>query len=223
VESLSDNRTDALPSRRMGCHGRAMMPRAAIRAALLISTAALALAGCKREKLPQSLVGDFPVPGTYALAGDTITVWKRVRRPDGAWRFHSFSITPGGTVEYLEEPERVEAPTEQEDAADLIEKRKGFVLPTGEFEAIRSGAAQLRPAALGPHDPIGGYAGEVVPKGCSLDTSQPRLAGINFLNRGNWGSFALQSGCQSQQARAASEVMNGIFDRLERAESAAPR
>src|SRR5262245_52688611 len=104
------------------------------------------LVACGRhDEAPRSLVGDFAAPGTYALAGDTLTVWKRVRLPDGAWRFQSYSITPGGTVDYLDEPERVEAPENPEDAQDLAEHREGFTLQHGEFEAIRSQAALLRP------------------------------------------------------------------------------
>jgi hypothetical protein len=157
------------------------------------------------------------VPGTYALAGDTITVWKRVQRPDGAWRFHAYSITPGGTVESLEELERVDAPAVSEEGLDFSEQRKGFALPQSEFEAIRTKAALLRPASLGPNDPVGGYGGEAYARGCAPDHAQPRAAGINFLNNANWGTFVLQPGCASASGRAAEAVMTDIFARLERA------
>lgn len=180
----------------------------------------LALSGCG-HKGARSLVGDFAAPGTYALAGDTITVWKRVRQPDGAWRFHSYSITPGATVEYLEEVERVGAPetvpTNGEEAEDFSELRKGFALPQSEFEAIRAKAALLRPASLGPSDPVGGYGGEAPPAGCTLDKTHPRLAGVNFLNSANWGAFILQEGCSGEAASAATAAVTELFDRLDRA------
>jgi hypothetical protein len=180
----------------------------------------LTLGGCG-DKGARSLVGDFAAPGTYALAGDTITVWKRIRQPDGAWRFHSYSITPGATVEYLEEPERVGAPENAfangEERETFSELRKGFALPQAEFEAIRARAALLRPASLGPDDAIGGYGGEAPPAGCTLDKAHQRLAGVNFLNSANWGAFILQEGCSGQAASAATAAVTEIFDRLDRA------
>lgn len=181
----------------------------------LIATAALS--ACHEKKEPSSLVADFPVPGTYALAGDTLTVWKRTQQPSGAWQFHAYSITPGGTVEALEELERVDAPAVSEEALDFSERRKGFTLPQSEFETIRSKAALLRPASLGPKDPVGGYGGEAYARGCAPDKTQPRIAGINFLNNANWGAFILQPGCSSASGRAAEAVMTDIFTRLERA------
>jgi hypothetical protein len=177
-----------------------------------------ALTGCGRAKPPQtSLVGDFPVPGTYALAGDTITVWKRVPQPNGTALFSSYSITPGGTVEYFAAREETTIPDVSEEGEDFSEHRKGFALPQREFEAIRTAAAMLRPGSLGPIDPVGGYGGEVVPKGCRLDPKQPRMVGINFLNHGNWGTFTLQAGCQGANATAATALVGDIFDRLDRA------
>lgn len=184
-------------------------------ARILAPIAVLALCGC--EQAPRSLVGDFPAPGIYALAGDTITVWKRIRQPDGAWRFHSYSVTPGGTVEYLEELERLGAPDDPEEAQDFAEQRQGFALPPGEFEAVRSQAALLRPASLGPDDPVGGYGGEAYPPGCPFDKTRPRVAGVNFLNDANWGAFVLQAGCQSEGAKPAAAAMTQLFDRLDRA------
>lgn len=189
-------------------------------ARLLVPTALFALAACDAEEGPRSLVSDAAAPGTYALAGDTLTVWKRVRQPDGIWRFESYSITPGGTVEYLKEPELVDVPENPELDRDLAEHRQGFALPQPEFEAIRTQAALLRPASLGPQVPVGGYGGEAVAAGCTLDPEQPRIAGINYLNGGNWGAFVLQPGCGSANAKAAAAVMTGIFDRLERAAQA---
>jgi hypothetical protein len=188
------------------------------RSALFVLTAALVLAGCVRSKPPQrSLVGDFPAPGIYALAGDTITIWKRVPQPNGTALFYSYSITPGGTVEYLAAREQTDIPDISEDGADFSEHRKGFALPHSAFEAVRAKAARLRPGSLGPVNPVGGYGGEVVPAGCALDPVQPRIAGINFLNRANWGTFTLQSGCQGANANAASALVGEIFDRLGRA------
>src|SRR5438552_4004849 len=103
VSPLRETGLRALPDRSLRCQKNGMSVR------LLVLTATLPLCGCG-HKGARSLVGDFTAPGTYALAGDTITVWKRIRQPDGAWRFHSYSITPGATVEYLEEVERVGAP-----------------------------------------------------------------------------------------------------------------
>lgn len=188
-----------------------------MRLCFLILVATLALSACGKPATTRSLVGDFAAPGAYALAGDTITVWKRVQQPDGTWRFHSWSITPGGTVEYLEELERIGAPDNPEEALDFAEQRQGFPLPRAEFEAIRSQAALLRPTALGPDDPVRGYGGEAYPLGCPTDKAQPRVAGINFLNKTNWGSFVLQAGCASEDAKAATVVMTDLFDRLERA------
>ena len=184
----------------------------------LTLTAALALTACGKPPAPtQSLVGAFPAPGTYALAGDTLTVWRRVEQPGGGWRFHSWSITPGGTVEELEELERLGAPADPEQAQDFSEKRHAFTLPQAEFEAIRSQAALLRPQALGPEDPVAGYAGEAHPIGCAADPAQPRVAGINFLNGGNWGAFVLHAGCTGMGGDAARAAMDRIFARLERA------
>jgi hypothetical protein len=183
--------------------------------------ALLALAGCGRHSGPQSLLGDFAAPGTYVLAGDTITVWKRLRQPNGAWRFHSYSITPGGTVEALEQVEQSDLPQnasqDGEESVDTAELRKGFALPQSEFEAIRARAALLRPASLGPTDAVGGYGGEVPPAGCTLDKGRQRLAGINFLNSANWGTFVLQDGCDGEAAGAATAALDEIFDRLDRA------
>ena len=185
----------------------------------LALSAALALCGCKQQEPPaRSLVGDAPAPGIYTLAGDTITVWQRVRLPDGMWRFHSWSITPGGTVEYLDTPERTDEPGDlEESAADLVERRQSFVLPQNEFEALRKQAALLRPLALGPDDPVRGYAGEAYPRGCIPTKAQPSLAGINFLNKANWGAFVLPPGCGSEEAKAASSVTAQIADRLAKA------
>ncbi|MBW8753659.1 MAG: hypothetical protein JF595_05840 [Sphingomonadales bacterium] len=189
-----------------------------MRLRILILTAALALTGCGKHPATKSLVGDFAAPGVYAIAGDTITVWKRVRQPDGAWRFHSYSITPGGTVEYLETPETADTPGDLEETpADLAERRKSFALPQSEFEAIRGRVALLRPASLGPTDPVGGYGGETTPAGCTLDRAQRRIAGVNFLNRVNWGGFVLQSGCTARNAAQATAVVAELFDRLDRA------
>jgi hypothetical protein len=191
------------------------MPALPSRSALLV---VLAIAGChKPPPPPQSLVGDFPVPGAYVLAGDTITAWQRVRQPDGASRFQSYSITPGGTVEYLDEPEHGEAAPGEEQVAQPGEQRKAFALPLTEFAAIRGKAALLRPSSLGPRNPIGGYGGEVVPRGCALDDDGPRLAGITFLNDANWGVFVLQDGCASPAATQAGAALADIFGRLERA------
>lgn len=178
---------------------------------------ALVLSGCGEPSTSRSLVGDFAAPGTYALAGDTLTVWRRVQQPDGAWRFQSWSITPGGTVEYLEELERIGAPDNPDDVLDFAEQRQGFALSRADFEAIRSQTALLRPASLGPGDPVGGYGGEAFPGGCTPDKAQPRIAGINFLNKANWGAFILPSNCASEDAKAATAVMTGLFDRLARA------
>lgn len=185
----------------------------------LALSAALALCGCKQQPPPtRSLVGEAEAPGIYALAGDTITVWQRVRQPDGMWRFHSWSITPGGTVEYLDTPERADTPSDlEETAADLAERRQSFALPQSEFEAIRSQAALLRPLTLGPDDPVRGYAGEAYPRGCTPDKAQPSLAGVNFLNKTNWGSFNLSPGCAGEGAKAASAVMTQIVERLAKA------
>jgi hypothetical protein len=182
-----------------------------------LTLALLALSGCHKPKGPQSLVGDFTAPGIYALAGDTITVWKRIQQPNGAWRFYSYSITPGGTVEALEELERVDAPADGEEPQDFSELRKGFALPPSEFAAIRAEAALLRPASLGPRDAVGGYGGEAAPVGCALDKAGPRLAGVNFLNSANWGAFVLQDGCTGDAAARANAAVTDIFDRLERA------
>ena len=104
-----------------------------------------------------------------------------------------------------------------EQAQDFSEKRHAFTLPQAEFEAIRSQAALLRPQALGPEDPVAGYAGEAHPIGCAADPAQPRVAGINFLNGGNWGAFVLQAGCTGMGGDAARAAMDRIFARLERA------
>jgi hypothetical protein len=176
------------------------------------------LAGCGQGKPAQlSLVGDFPVPGTYALAGDTITFWKRVPEPDGTALFYSYSISPGGTVDYLAMREQTNMPDISEEGEDFSEHRKGFALPQSEFETIRGKAAQLRPGSLGPDDPVGGYGGEVVPKGCRLDPAQARIVGINFVNHANWGTFTLQQGCHGTSANAANALVGEIFDRLQRA------
>lgn len=183
---------------------------------------ALALCACKQPIPPtRSLVGDAAAPGIYALAGDTITVWQRVRLPDGMWRFHSWSITPGGTVEFLDTPERADEPAE-ESATDLAERRQSFALPQSEFEALRKQAALLRPTALGPDDPVRGYAGEAHPRGCTPDKAKPSLAGINFLNKSNWGSFVLPTDCASQDGKAASGVMTEIVGRLNAASAQPP-
>ena len=185
---------------------------------LLALLAAAALCGCEQAPAPtRSLVGEFAAPGAYALAGDTITVWQRVQEPSGAWRFRSYSITPGGTVESLDELEPLGAPENTEERLDFAERRQGFTLPQGEFEAIRLQAALLRPGALGPVDPVGGYGGEAYPGGCAPDKAQPRVGGINFLNKINWGAFILQPGCASQDGKAAAAVMTQIVGRLERA------
>jgi hypothetical protein len=187
-----------------------------LRIALL--AALLTLAGCGKGKPPpMSLVGDFPVPGTYALAGDTIIIWKRIPQPNGTALFSSFSITPGGEVYTLAEREQTTIPDISEDGEDFSEHRKGFTLPQSEFEAIRTKLALLRPRSLGPVDPVGGYGGEVVPAGCTLDPAQPRIAGINFLNHANWGTFTLQAACQGANATAASGLLSDIFGRLDRA------
>ena len=199
------------------CHETGMTMR------LLALTALFALAACDPEEGPRSIVGDFAAPGTYALAGDTLTVWRRVPEPGGFSRFQSYSITPGGTVEYLDEPERVDVPANPETAADLSEHRESFALPPADFEAIRAQSALLRPASLGPNHPVGGYGGEAVAAGCALKQEQPRLAGINFLNGGNWGSFVLQPGCGSSAAKAAADAMARIFSRLEAAATAPKR
>lgn len=184
---------------------------------ILALAATLALAACDERPAPkQSLVGDFAAPGAYAIAGDTLTVWQRVQQPGGAWRFHSWSITPGGAIEYLEELERLGAPENPEEAQDFSEQRRSFTLPQAEFEALRAQAALLRPHALGPEDPVGGYAGEVYPAGCAFDPAQPRVAGINFLNSRSLGSFALQAGCATDKAREATAVMTQILERLNR-------
>lgn len=192
------------------------MDTSSLRVALVAGL--LALSGCGSSKpVQKSLVGDFPVPGVYALAGDTITVWKRIPQADGTALFTSYSITPGGTVESLAAREQTNMPDISEDGEDFSEHRRGFALPQGEFEAIRTKLALLRPGSLGPVDPVGGYGGEVVPAGCKLDPAQPRVAGINFLNHTNWGTFTLQSGCQAANAGAASALLSDIFGRLERA------
>lgn len=185
---------------------------------IVFLAALLTLAGCSKGKPPPtSLVGDFPVPGTYALAGDTITLWKRVPEPNGTAVFTSYSISPGGTVDYLATREQTNMPDISEDGEDFSEHRKGFALPQSEFETIRAKLAQLRPGSLGPVDPVGGYGGEVVPSGCRLDPAQPRIIGINFLNHANWGTFTLQPGCQGASASAASALLSDIFVRLDRA------
>jgi hypothetical protein len=200
-----------LPNRHGQCHERSMTPR------FFALSALLALAACKAEEGPRSLVGDFAAPGTYALAGDTLTVWRRVPQAGGLSRFESFSITPGGTVERMDELERIDVPANPETTPDFAEHRESFTLPRPEFEAIRTQAALLRPASLGSSLPVGGYGGEVAAAGCTLDPAQPRAAGINFLNGGNWGAFVSQPGCDSASAKAAAEAMGAIFIRLERA------
>jgi hypothetical protein len=195
------------------------MDRPPLRTLVLLT--AFALAGCHQPpKGPQSLVGNGPAPGLYSLAGDTLTVWRHVRRPDGAARFQAYSITPGGQVDYVDTPEQAATPGDaEEEVRDVSERRQGFALMQGEFEAIREKAALLRPASLGPDDPVGGYGGEARPDGCAPDPSQPRTAGINFINNANWGTFVLQPGCPRAAARAAQGVMTDIFDRLDRAAS----
>jgi hypothetical protein len=199
---------------------RAMVPSGGMIARtflFLTAPAALALTGCKPPPGPQSLVADGTAPGAYALAADTITVWQRSRRPQGGARFRAFSITPGGAVEYVDEPEVAVAVADTEEAQDMREQRKSFVLPRDEFEAIRAKAALLRPLSLGPDDPVGGYGGEVPPAGCALDPAQPRIAGINFLNHANWGTFVLQPGCTGERARAAAALLTELIERLDRA------
>ena len=181
----------------------------------LVLIAAFALFGCEAPpEGPRSLVDNRTAPPTWALAGDTITLWRRIALPNGAARFQSYSITPGGTVEYLDEFERGDA---AETIGDTSEKRQGFALPQAEFEAIRSQVALLRPLSLGPDSPVGGYGGEAFAMGCSHDPAPPRAAGVNFLNGGNWGAFVLQPECQSESARAAAAIVAQAFDRLERA------
>lgn len=184
---------------------------------LILLLAIAALAGCKETPREKSLVGDFAVPGAYALAGDTITVWKRLPQPGGGWRFQSYSITSGGTVEYLEESERLEAPANPEEAQDLPQMRQGFTLPQSDFEAIRGQVALLRPVELGPDDPVGGYAGEAYPIGCEAGDPTSREAGINFLNHANWGGFVLPAGCKSPAGDKAAAIVTQVFGRLERA------
>lgn len=190
----------------------------------LALSAVLALCSCKQPIPPtRSLVGNAAAPGIYAIAGDTITVWERIRQPDGMARFHSWSITPGGTVEFLDTPERTDEPADlEESAADLAERRRGFALPQSEFEALRKQAALLRPTALGPDDPVRGYAGEAYPSGCTHDKAKPGLAGINFLNKANWGSFVLPQDCATPDGKAASGVMTQIVGRLNAAAAQPP-
>jgi hypothetical protein len=172
----------------------------------------LTLGACQEKPATKSLVGDFPAPGVYALAGDTLTVWRRVQQPNGAWRLTAYSITPGGAVESVEELERLGAPDNPEEAQDFGEKRREFVLPQPAFETIRGQAALLRPQELGPADPVGGFGGEAQPAGCASDPAQMRLAGITFLNKANWGSFVLPAGCDG----AAAVAMGRILETLER-------
>jgi hypothetical protein len=194
-------------------------------ARILALSAFVALAGCngQQDEGPRSLVGDFAAPGVYALAGDTLTVWRRVPHPGGLSRFESFSITPGGAVERLSEPELVDAPANPEAGTDFAEHRETFDLPQSEFEALRAQAALLRPASLGPDLPVGGYGGEVVAAGCALDEKQPRAAGINFMNGRNWGGFISQPGCDTASAKAAEAALRDIFARLDRAAQTAKR
>lgn len=188
---------------------------------LLAPALTLALLGCQERPPTPSLVGDFGAPGIYALAGDTITVWRRAAHPDGSSRFQSYSISPAGTVEYLDEPERTGATVDPEAVVDTAEHRLSFVLPPADFAAIRAEAALLRPQSLGPADPVGGYGGEARPRGCEADAVQPRVAGIKFINAASWGDFVLQAGCASEQGREATAVMTRLFDRLARNASAA--
>jgi hypothetical protein len=188
--------------------------------ALLLTTS---LAACE-EKRPTSLVGEFAVPGAYALAGDTITVWRRDSRPGGGSRLLAYSITPGGSVEAVDEAERLGSaggPVEEAQAGGP-EQRRSFILPPQDFEAIRAAAARLRPAAMGPEDPVGGYVGQVSPRGCRQVDGQPGTAGINFLNAASWGTFVLQPGCSGEPAAAATVAMADIFARLDRASAGAP-
>jgi hypothetical protein len=206
----------------------------------LLVTITVALGACG-QAVPQarSLVGDHPVPGNYALAGDTITLWKRRAQPGGGTRLHAYSITPGGLVQFLDEAERSDAPLDPEGAQDAgqgaadgaprsaAERRLAFTLPAAELEAIRTQAALLRPAAMGPEDPVGGYAGEVRPRGCAADRDprgpRPLTAGINFLNGANWGAFVLLPDCTSPAGRAADRALSAMFDHLENAMRAAER
>ena len=71
-----------------------------------------------------------------------------------------------------------------------------------------------------PADPVGGYAGEAQPLGCPPNPAEPRVAGINFMNRASWGSFVLQTGCKGEKGAAAMAAMARIFARLERAAAA---
>jgi hypothetical protein len=186
---------------------------------LLALSVVLALCGCQQQPPPtRSLVAEAAAPGVYALAGDTITVWQRVRLSDGMSRFHSWSITPGGTVEYLDTPERADKPEDLEESpTDLAERRGSFALPQAEFEAIRAQARLLRPTTLGPEDPVGGYGGEAYPHGCTPNKGEQRIAGINFMNKANWGAFIQPADCASEGARATTAVMAEIFDRLTKA------
>lgn len=185
----------------------------------------LSLLGCDKPRPdPRSLVSNRPAPKAYALAGDTITVWRRIKQADGTWRFHSYSITPGGTVEYLDELERIEAFESTEDSQPVVaERRHGFVLSPQAFTAIRAQAALLRPAALGPEDPVRGYGGEAYPLGCAADKTKPAIAGINFLNSGGWGAFVMPTDCTSDNGRAASAALDQIVDQLEQAARAPTR
>ncbi len=195
---------------------------ASIAAGVLAAVAGLA--ACGREEATRSLVGDFAAPGTHALAGDTITVWRSRHRPDGTWLFESWSITPGATVAYRREVERLDPalalPAEALSASDPPDRT--FALPPAEFEWVRYRAALLRPQALGPEDAVQGYAGEAVPAGCALAPEAPRLGGVNFLNAASWGAFVLQPGCTGAGADAAGATFADLLARLERAAHAAP-
>jgi hypothetical protein len=184
------------------------------RAALLSTVFALCACG-QPAPARKSLIGDHPAPKNYALAGDTITLWQRRQQPNGGSRLHAYAIAPGGAVEHLDEVERGDAPTNPEDAPAAAETRLAFTLSPAALEKIRFDAARLRPTAMGPGDPVGGYAGEARPLGCPADASQPRAAGVNFLNGANWGAFVLDPACTSDAGRDAADTVTRLFDQLE--------
>lgn len=196
-----------------------MMPRARFLLALVPAL----VGGCKQPG-PPSIVGDFAAPGIYALAGDTITVWRRDDQEGRTTRLRAYSITPSGTVEGLEEMERTEVSAGEPEEAEALpgERRRSFALPPQEFAAIRAQAALLRPQSLGPEDPVGGYGGQAAPTGCSFVPGQSGSAGVNYLNGMNWGAFVLQPACRGASADAARATLADMFLRLDHAAALVP-
>ena len=194
-----------------------------LRARFFLSIVPALVGGCE-QPAPRSIVGDFEAPGTYALAGDTITVWRRDGDSGGTSRLRAYSITPSGTVEALEEVERAEVSADAPEEVEPLpgERRRSFALQPHEFAAIRAQAALLRPQSLGSAHPVGGYGGQAWPAGCRLAPGQSGSAGVNYLNGLNWGAFVLQPACQGAGADTARATLADMFARLDRAAALAP-